>query len=307
MSISALNHTNVKEKKEIIRGAVSYDWVNDKIEKWCSEVPKPETLLNEPPDFIFQYDNKFYKPNSLFLWKVLGEFPEESTDGLIPLYKIRRAMKRTNLLNGNELNKIFCHLSLDVARFGSDYSVFAINQNNHFTTKPFYHLDSAKLTGEAINLIRAYKPTKVAVDSDGVGAGVYDNLSEAKNEGIIDVDLFEIHGGSNPLPLGQTEDFLNLRAQMYWMFKNEIDSVSLEDNEEIEKGFSSIKYYFNSKGKIQIESKEEIKKRLGRSTDAEDAVVYCNFLKYTDNTTSGTFEYNDENERFETVTKKIGI
>jgi phage terminase large subunit len=307
MNISALNHINVKEKKEIINGAVSYEWVTDKIEKWCTEVPEPETPLNKPPEFIFCFNNKFYKPNSLFLWKVLGEFPEESIDTLIPLYKIRQAMARGKVINENKHTDSFCHLSLDVARFGSDYSVFAVNKNNHFITKPFYHLDSAKLAGEAINLIKIHKPSKVAVDCDGVGAGVYDILNENKNEGIIDVELYEIHGGSNPLPLGQTEDFLNLRAQMYWMFKNEIDSVSIEDNEEIGRGFSSIKYYFNSKGKTQIESKEEIKKRLGRSTDPEDAVVYCNFLKYTDSANSGTFEYSDENERFETVTEKIGI
>lgn len=330
ISISALSHTNVLEKKEIIRGAVSYEWVTDKIERWCAEIPKPGGLLNKPPDFNFMFEGKYYKPNSLFLWKVLGEFPEEITDGLLPVYKIKQAVERgksrqnkpdessgksnenSGKTDGNsgksaELNPEICHLSLDVARFGSDYSVFAINKNNHFTTKPFYHLDAAKLSGEAVNLIKIYKPAKVAVDADGVGAGVFDSLNESKDEGIIDTELYEVHSGSNPLPFGQTEEFLNLRAQMFWMFKNDIDSVSLEDNEELEKGFSSIKYYFNSKGKIQIELKDEIKKRLGRSTDLEDAIVYCNFLKYTDIKTSGTFEYGDENEKFETITKKIGV
>lgn len=304
MKISALNHINVKEKNEIIPGAVSYNWVIDKIERWCSEVEKPSTSLNEPPDFIFCFGGKYYKPNSFFLWKVLGEFPEEITDGLIPLYKIRQAMERkSNSNTGSD----FCHMGLDVARYGSDYSVFAINKNNHFTTKPFYHLDSAKLAGEAVNLIKIHKPSKVAVDSDGVGAGVFDSLNESKNEGIINTELYEIHSGANPLPLGHTEDFLNLRAQMYWLFKTDLDKISIEDNEEIEKGFSSVKYYFNSKGKIQIESKDDIKKRLGRSTDPEDAIVYCNFLKYTDINTSGSFEYGDEQERFKTVTGRIGI
>ena len=307
MQINALNHINVIQKKEIIRGAVSYKWVKDKAEKWCTEVKKPDTPLNEPPDFIFSFENKFYKPNSLFLWKVLGEFPEEITDAILPLFKIRQAAGRGKSLINKDSHTRFCHLSLDVARFGSDYSVFALNRDNHITTKPFYQLDTAKLTGEAVNLIKIHKPSKVAVDSDGIGAGVYDNLNEAINEGIIKTELYEIHGGSNPLQLGQTEEFLNLRAQMYWMFRNDIDKVSIEENEELENGFSSIKYYFNSKGKIQIESKEEIKKRLGRSTDAEDAVVYCNFLKYIDSNSIGTFECADENEKFETVSDKIGI
>ena len=306
-NINALNHPNVKKKKEIIPGAVSYGWVEDKIKLWCKVTPKPASKEDETKEHIFKFKRKYYKPNSLFLWKVLGEFPDDSTDGLFPLYKIQQAVERGSVDTKSESLPIICHLGIDAARFGSDYSVFALNKNNHFSLFPFYHLDTAKLTGEAINLIKTHKPSKVSVDCDGIGAGVYDSLNEAKNEGRIDTELYEIHGGANPLRLGQTEDYLNLRAQMYWLFRNDIDSVSLEPNEELEEGLSSIKYYYNSKGKIQIESKDEIKKRLGRSPDMEDALVYCNFLKYVDSNTCGVFEYNDENEKQESVTEKIGI
>jgi phage terminase large subunit len=230
---------------------------------------------------------------------------------LIPLYKIHQATERgyehSSADSANKSYPVICHLSIDVARFGSDKSVFALNKNNHFSLFPFYHLDMAKLTGEAINLIKIHKPSKVSVDCDGLGAGVFDNLNEAKNSGIIDTELYEIHGGGNPLQLGQTEDYLNLRAQMYWLFKNDIDLISLEQNDELEEGLSSIKHYFNSKGKIQIESKDEIKKRLGRSPDMEDALVYCNFLKYVYSNTCGEFEYGDPAEKRESVTEKIGI
>ena len=307
-NINALNHPNVKNKKEIIPGAVSYGWVEDKIKLWCKESPKPSPY-NEAKEHIFKFRGKYYKPNSLFLWKVLGEFPDESADGLFPLYKVQQAAERRIEISTADTASLpnICHLSVDVARFGSDYSVFALNKNNYFSLFPFYHLDTAKLTGEAINLIKMHKPSKVSVDCDGIGAGVFDSLNEAKNEGRIDTELYEIHSGANPLQLGQTEEYLNLRAQMYWLFRNDIDFISLESNEELEEGLSSIKYYYNSKGKIQIESKDEIKKRLGRSPDMEDALVYCNFLKYVDSNTCGVFEYNDESEKQESVTEKIGI
>jgi phage terminase large subunit len=310
--ISALNHPNVRKKKEIIPGAVSYSWVKDKVEKWCKSTPKPAVSQKKNNEHIFKFERKYYKPNSLFLWKVLGEFPDESPDVLIPLYKIQQAIERGQERSADTANMPaslpnICHLSIDVARFGSDNSVFALNKNNHFSLFPYYHLDTAKLTGEAVNLIKIHKPTKVSVDCDGIGAGVFDNLNEAKNQGIFDAELYEIHGGANPLQLGQTEDYLNLRAQMYWLFKNDIDLISLDPHDELEEGLSSIKHYFNSKGKIQIESKDEIKKRLGRSPDMEDALVYCNFLKYVDSNTCGEFDYCEPAEKHESVTEKIGI
>jgi hypothetical protein len=311
LTISALNHPNVTENREIVPGAVSRYWVNEKTNLWCNEVTEEDAkdLLKQDGRKIFSFNGKYYEPNPLFTWKVMGEFPEECPDGLIPIHKIQQAEDRYRESNSPPVpnENTFCHMSIDVARFGSDYSVFAINKNNRFITLPFYHLDTAKLAGEAINLIKIHKPTKVAVDCDGVGAGVFDNLNEAKNEEIIDVELYEIHGGSNPLALGQTEDFLNLRAQMYWMFKTDIDKISLEPKEELEEGFGTIRYFFNSKGKTQIEAKDEIKKRLGRSPDLEDAIVYCNFLKYSDACVSGTFECSDESEKYEPVTERIGV
>ncbi|MGA2669635.1 MAG: hypothetical protein ABSF32_12095, partial [Ignavibacteria bacterium] len=146
----------------------------------------------------------------------------------------------------------------------------------------------------------------VGVDCDGIGAGVFDILKENRDEGKIDTELIEIHGGSNPLPLGQTEEFVNLRAQMYWMFKQDIGMISIPQDEDLADGLSSIKYYFNSKGRIQIEAKEEIKRRLGRSPDAEDALVYCNFLKYWNTRFSGMMEDRSDSE-YKCVTEKIGI
>jgi phage terminase large subunit len=315
INISALIHPNVIRKKEIIKGAVSYKWVRDKLEKWCTKSDVSNSLgirgikgKNDYSENKFTFEGETYFPNSLFQWKVLGEFPDESSDTLIPRSKIQEAFKRgARHSKLQEQHNETVILSLDVARFGTDYSVFALFRGGHFMTIPFYHLDTAKLTGEAINLIRQYKPSKVGVDCDGIGAGVFDSLNEAKNEGIINTELFEIHSGANPLALGQTEQFLNLRAQMYWMFKNDIDSVSLEKNEELEEGLGSIRYFFNSKGKIQIEAKEDLKKRIGRSPDMEDAIVYCNFLKYIGCASSGSFEAAEENLRFKTITEKIGL
>ncbi len=200
-----------------------------------------------------------------------------------------------------------CVMSIDTARFGSDNSAIVILRDNFINHYKYYHLDTAKLTGEAINLIKKYAPAKVGVDCDGIGAGVYDNLNEACSAGIINTELIEIHGGASPAGMGQTEDFLNLRAQMYWLLRQDIETLAIERSDELEEGLSKIKYFFNSKGNIQIESKDDIRKRLGRSPDVEDAIVYANFLKYSASSGYAVTEINEEPDEFEKVTDRIGI
>ena len=270
VKISALTHPNVINNKTVIPGAVSYEWVKDKINKWCEEVFEMDSDLK-----TFEFEGKIYKPNSLFLWKVLGEFPEDSTDGLISLSSIQSAMSREHTPNGH------VNGAVDVARFGTDSTVFCFEINGRYIYEKFFHFDIAKLTGKAIQLIDKYKPVRFGVDCDGLGAGLYDNLNELVNEKKLSCELYEIHGGASPIDLNQTEEFLNLRSQMYWLFKNDINLISLPYSEELETGLSSIKYFFNSKSKIQLESKDEIKKRISRSPDEEDASVYCNFMKYS--------------------------
>lgn len=305
ITVSALNHPNVIHKKEIIPGAVSYTWIKQKIKEWCKETSSVSSMS------VFEFDGKKYKANNLFLWKVLGEFPEESIDTLISRKNILESFERFKKI---KLTGFFteCYMSIDVARFGNDTSSIAILGDNRITCKTFYHLDIAKLSGETINIIKKYHPAKVGVDCDGLGAGVFDNLNESVSAGIIDIELVEIHGGAQPVDMEQTEDFLNLRAQMYWLLKQDIEILAIEENENLAEGLSSIKYFFNSKGKIQIESKDDIRKRLGRSPDIEDAIAYVNFLKYRSLAGYASIDIHEENKKtsigeFEKVTERIGI
>lgn len=315
ITVSALNHPNVIHKKEIIPGAVSYTWIKQKINEWCKEESSLSSLSSlgslRKNTNIFEFEGKTYKANNLFLWKVLGEFPEESIDTLIPRKNILESFERFKNIKSNGLFTE-CYMSIDVARFGNDSSSVAILTDNRIIMKTFFHFDIAKLSGEIVHLIKKYNPSKVGVDCDGLGAGVFDNLNESVSTGLIDTELVEIHGGALPVDMGQTEDFLNLRAQMYWLLKQDIEILAIEENDNLSEGLSSIKYFFNSKGKIQIESKDDIRKRLGRSPDIEDAIAYVNFLKYSSVAGCASIDIHKEDKRtsigeFEKVTERIGI
>jgi hypothetical protein len=73
------------------------------------------------------------------------------------------------------------------------------------------------------------------------------------------------------------ERYYNLRAEMWWHAMEEIQNCNVDYplDEELRRQLSSVRYkVINSNGKIQLEPKEETKKRLGRSPDRADAFIY---------------------------------
>jgi hypothetical protein len=89
----------------------------------------------------------------------------------------------------------------------------------------------------------------------GVGAGVYDRLVE------LGLPVVAYNGGEAPY---DKERFVNARAEDYWnlreLFENgEIDIDELDDVLAAQLG--SLKWTLGSRGRIKIESKDDMRKR----------------------------------------------
>jgi hypothetical protein len=107
-----------------------------------------------------------------------------------------------------------------------------------------------------------------AVDADGLGAGVFDRLVELGHS------VTEIRGG---LPATQPEDFTNRRSEWYWDLRNRFErgEIDIDPNDDVlAKQLVSIKYKLTSRGQIQVETKDEMRKRGVPSPDRADALVY---------------------------------
>ena len=72
--------------------------------------------------------------------------------------------------------------------------------------------------------------------------------------------------------------FINMRAYLFWAVRDWLDPkngsvAELPPSDELLEEISQITWGFNSQGKVYIEPKEDIKKKLGRSTDTFDALA----------------------------------
>jgi len=161
-------------------------------------------------------------------------------------------------------------MGVDIARFGDDNSVAIVRRGSKVEwMEKWAKTDLMDTTGRVVNLIDRLSPSMVNLDVIGLGSGVFDRLIELKYKNVNGINVAEAAQGKDK------EKFANLRAEIYFGLskKFEDEEISIPDDLEILAQLSSIKYRFNSKGQLQVESKEDMKKRGVKSPDKADALA----------------------------------
>ncbi len=179
---------------------------------------------------------------------------------LISLADVERSQKRWIKPNG-----IPDALGVDVARFGSDETVEIELFGQTIGSPKSFHGQNTMQTAGAI---KASVARKKAVDDAGVGGGVTDRLKEQK------VDVIAYNAGAQAF---DKEQFLNRRAESWWLIREMLkkDELNLPPDNKLAADLTNIKFGYTSRGQIKLESKDDIKKRLGRSPDRGDALAIC--------------------------------
>lgn len=210
----------------------------------------------------------------IYTSKVLGRFPEQSTDSLVPVSALTAALER-ELAEGEEND-----LGVDVARFGNDHSV--IYHRRGMVAKRLRKLakrDTMEVTGHVVDCVRETGARRVKVDDIGLGGGVTDRLRELLREGKLPpgTEIVAVNVAEAPATDLMDERFKNLRAELNWNMRVRfIDGkiALLGNNDDLCAQAGQIKYKFTSSGEIIIEKKEDMKKRTGGvSPDDWDALV----------------------------------
>lgn len=137
----------------------------------------------------------------------------------------------------------------------------------------------------AAGLVLRYRTDQcpIHIDVIGVGTSPYDVLNENN------VQAVPINGsaGSEGRDASNLLEFRNLRAELHWRMREALDPINpdpiaLPDDAELLADLAAPTYKITSGG-ILVESKEELKKRLKRSPDKGDAVLYANVVTHRRN------------------------
>ncbi len=237
-------------------GKNKHRWLNFQIDSRTVEGTNKEQLDKWVSDY--GEDSDFVRV------RVRGEFPRAGSNQLINSDAVEAA-RRFKASGYEGLPKI---MSVDVARFGDDQSVIGIRQGRYLRILAKYRgLDTVQLAERVIEQHEMEKPDAVVVDGDGIGAGVVDQLKHRR----YDKGLFEFHGGEKA---NDSEAYFNKRAECWALTRDWLMAgAQIPDDPELATDLTSPEYGFSNKQQIQLERKEDMKKRGLSSPDSGDMLA----------------------------------
>lgn len=184
------------------------------------------------------------------------------------------------------------HVGVDVARGGKDFTIIAPRYDRtigHLVALPGPETPDGLTVAAQVKSAMQNDIVKIQIDVIGYGSSPYDWL---KVEKLNVIPLNSAQGVK--LPSGKpvtdrtkTMAFLNLRAYMWWRVRELLDPsnpfpIALPPDDEMLADLTSprwepvaVKDAGSVKTIIKVESKDDVKERLGRSPDRGDAVCYA--------------------------------
>ena len=243
--ISALDTPNVKAGKTIIPGMIE--------KRQCEEWAK-----------TFGKNSNFYRV------KVLALYPKQASDAVIPIEWIELAMRREARTKGK------VSLGIDVGWDGDDADPSVIATLKGRTVMPLIVMqskDNNEVAGRVKKEQKETGATRAWVDSIGIGAGVHD---ACKIEGVEGLGKIKVSKSAR-----KKDEFVNLRSEHWWAMREALDPdgdepMALPYDLELMGELSTATWGPARDGRIAVEAKDLMKKRLKRSPDRADAVILAN-------------------------------
>lgn len=158
-------------------------------------------------------------------------------------------------------------LGVDVARYGSDMTVFAGRHGRKLSKiLKFRDLNTMEVADRIIQEKHATGVDIIMIDGIGLGAGVVDRCRQLGHD-VVEV----ISGGKADI---ENEDVCyNKRAEMWYRMRDWLDTADIPDDPDLETDLTNIKAFYDMKHRIQMEKKQDMKKRGLASPDIGDAVA----------------------------------
>ena len=274
LNISALNHPNVVEKREIIPGAVTYQTVLQRLGLDCRLAESHEAHK------AFTFEGQSYvTQNPLFDVQIRGLYPEQSD------FSLYNEQDINNLLIPIEDNMDHgVSIGLDVARYGSCSTVFCVRRGRNIIDIQSYKgfsivqtADKAKeIANKYQNSVTSAMKIPIFIDGCGLGAGVVD-LAGTKN--INRYNFIEVLNSRKP---SESKEIYvkNMRSELWLKARDyarkSFISIAMLPKDKQQMLIQELKlptFSIDLQGRTVLEGKDELIKRLGRSPDIADAFV----------------------------------
>jgi phage terminase large subunit len=221
-------------------------------------------------DYIKSQERTYGRDSREFKVRVLGDFPDSGANAVIPRSYVESAQGRD--IEPSRDGRVW---GIDPGR-GGDPSGFIDRTDNAILDIAEVRVDDVmRLTGWVVGrwntTPQSKRPLSIFVDAIGLGAGIADRLSELGLP-VVAVNVAEV--------ASMSDRYVRLRDELWFETRHWFEPMTVvvptkEENPLIEKlthELSSVESEYMSNGKLQVESKEKMKRRGVKSPNLADAL-----------------------------------
>lgn len=262
ITISALEHPNIIEDKNIIKGAITMQSLTDNLAIWSEPA-----LQNEAG--AFEFAGNWWRTTLEVSRRILGEWHQNAGEGLIS-HKLINDSLNIHALAGKKT------MGVDLAAGGADETVIARFDGG--IQLPFITLRTRNVTRicEAIADEHAKGFTCIALDETGAVGALTPLLFD---RGIT---AYSVHFAAAATRLHDNahRKLANARIEMYYNLYEELKSgtLRLTDDPKLLEELAAPKLSTKAeRERYYLEPKQEIRKRLSRSPDRADATALARY------------------------------
>lgn len=194
---------------------------------------------------------------------------------VIPIAWVQAAQSRWSALGNQAVQDA---IALDPARGGADETAIATRHRDWLNV--WNYAGASTPDGQtALSKVMEHRRdnAQILIDTIGIGASCFDLAKQN-----YPVSPVIASAKSYKRTRSGLYGFANLRAQLWWDLRELLDpdygaTLALPNHPQLLSDLTAPRFHLGIHG-IQIESKEEIRKRLGRSTNVGDAIAMVCFI-----------------------------
>lgn len=255
-------YTGEKVSKSLAENIISKRWVEERKKAWG-------------------------EGSALFASKCEGDFPRQGDPYAVVPHDWAAKCKLLELPEDDE----DVEAGIDVGG-GGDRTVIRERRGMRAgREEQFLDSDPMRTVGRLVEKINEWGVKRVKIDSTGIGWGLGGRLRElskrhnpTSKDTTHNAEVVLINFGERP-SAGNEKKFVNRRAEIYWTIGREMSrleqwDLSNVDNDVLHELTASRYEIMDSYGKIKIEKKENVIKRLRMSPDRAEALLLAFYSKF---------------------------
>ncbi len=199
--------------------------------------------------------------------RILGQFPNLSSGQLISNDLVRRAVDGYKSLTEPSYSFAPVIIGVDPAWTGDDKLVVYLRQGNYTKVllEVAFNDDDSYIAGKLAAFQDEYSMAKGFIDQ-GYGTGIYSCLKSMGRGDSWELIAFSSRASD--------DYYANKRVEMWALLKDWLKNGGcIEDNKDIANDLVAPEAFLNSRGKLQLESKNDMKMRGLQSPNFADALA----------------------------------